>query len=345
MAINEGSKKLLPIYILEVLKKHTDSDHILTRQNIVDRIQNDYGMSCDVRTISRNIELLYDAGYPISRYEDNRKGFFLYQREFEESEIRLLIDAVLASRHIAKNQSHELIDKLCSLSTTHFKKKNRIIDSTDRCSPCYNQSLFYNIEKINDAIDSEKQISLMYNSYDTNKKLKPRYEEDRVVNPYHMLMNNGRYYLMANFPSHSNMVFLRLDYITNVEEIDENVRPIEEIENYENGINRSELRTNYPYMFSGENVKAKFRTDTKMVGDFIDWFGDKISISKCDDDAIKNDDAVGDDDAIIVRLTANRNAIIYWALQYGKKVELIEPTDLREEIKHNLENILSKYSE
>ncbi|NMB30006.1 MAG: WYL domain-containing protein [Clostridiales bacterium] len=331
MTINEGSKKLLPVYILEVLKKHTDSDHILTRQSIVDRIQNDYGMSCDVRTITRNVNLLCDSGYPISRYEDNGKGFYLYQRDFEESEIRLLTDAVLASKHIAKNQTNGLIDKLCSLSTIHFKKKNRIIYSTDNYSIRYNQNLFYNIEKINDAIESKKQISLMYNAFDINKSLKPRYRENCIVNPYHMLMNNGRYYLMANFPRHSNMAFLRLDYITDVEEVDRVVRPIEEIENYENGINLTELRTNYPYMFSGENVKAKFKTDAKMVGDFIDWFGDKIIISECDD-------------GIIVRLTANRNAIIYWSLQYGRRVELIEPADLREEIKQNLEKILSKYS-
>lgn len=172
----------------------------------------------------------------------------------------------------------------------------------------------------------------MYNAFDIKKELKPRYKENCIVNPYHMLMNNGRYYLMANFPQYNNMAFLRMDYITDVEETDNDVRPLTEIDGYENGIDLSKLRTNYPYMFSGENVKAKFKTDDKMVGDFIDWFGDKISISECDD-------------GIIVRLTANRNAIIYWSLQYGGRVELIEPIDLRKEIKRNLEEILSKYSE
>ena len=332
MTIRDGSKKLLPVYILEVLKKHTDSDHILTRQDIADRVKKDYGMYCDVRTITRNISLLCDADYPISRSEENRKGFYLYQREFEESEIRLLMDAVLASKHIAQNQSNELIDKLSSLSTIHFKKKSRNIINTEYESGNYNQSLFYNIEKIIEATESKKQISLMYNAFDIKKELKPRYKENCIVNPYHMLMNNGRYYLMANFPQYNNMAFLRMDYITDVEETDKDVRPLTEIDGYENGIDLSKLRTNYPYMFSGENVKAKFKTDDKMVGDFIDWFGDKISISECDD-------------GIIVRLTANRNAIIYWSLQYGGRVELIEPIDLRKEIKRNLEEILSKYSE
>lgn len=331
MVVNDGSKKLLPVFILEVLKRYTDGDNVLTRQEIVNYIESDYGMCCEVRAITRNINLLIHAGYPISKYQGNRKGFYLAKRDFKESELRLLIDAVLASKHIEYTQAKNLVNQLCSLTSIHFKKRNRHIYSIDSCNTCSNEHLFNNIGIIDDAIEARSQISIMYNYYDINKELVPRYKENRIINPYHMLMNNGRYYLMANFPKYDNMAFLRIDYITNVEGTDNPARPIEEISGYDDGLNLSSLRSNYPYLFGGENIRAKFRTTDDMIGDFIDWFGDKIAIARVNED-------------IIVRLTANRNAIIYWSLQYGKKAELLSPKDLREDIISELEKIKGNYN-
>ena len=93
-------KKLYILYILEILKRYSDADHRLTQQDIIRYMEKDYGAVCDRKTISRNIGDLMEAGYEI---EHDRQGYYFDGRAFEDSELRLLIDSVMASRYISKN--------------------------------------------------------------------------------------------------------------------------------------------------------------------------------------------------------------------------------------------------
>lgn len=46
---SSGSKKMLNIYILEILRRHTDADHQLSQQQIIDYLQKDFGVECERR--------------------------------------------------------------------------------------------------------------------------------------------------------------------------------------------------------------------------------------------------------------------------------------------------------
>ena len=84
-------KKLYILYILNVLKKYSDYEHRLTQKDIISHIRSDYGVECERKAIARNIGDLIDFGYDI----EQDGGYYLAQREFEDSELRLLIDSVL----------------------------------------------------------------------------------------------------------------------------------------------------------------------------------------------------------------------------------------------------------
>ena len=58
------------------------------------------------------IEALRSMGIEITGYQDNREGYFLIDREFELSEVRLLCDAVAASDMIKESSSKIIIKKL-----------------------------------------------------------------------------------------------------------------------------------------------------------------------------------------------------------------------------------------
>ena len=66
------------------------------------------------------------------------------------------------------------------------------------------------------------------------------------------------------------------------------------------------------------------------MSDIIDWFGQNVNI-------------IENEEGLFAKLTTNENAIIYWIMQYGEDVELIEPYEMREKIKIILTNILQKY--
>ena len=90
-------KKLALIRILQILECYTDSEHPLKHEEIVKKLENDYGITVERKAIGRNISLLQEAGYDI---ETTKKGSYLNSRLFEDSELRLLSDGVLASQHI-----------------------------------------------------------------------------------------------------------------------------------------------------------------------------------------------------------------------------------------------------
>lgn len=105
-------KKLALIRIWQIFIKYSDYDHPLTQDNIAEYLERDYGIIIERKAISRNISLLKEAGVDI---ESRRAGSYIEGREFEDSELKLLIDGVLCSKHINPKHSADLIEKLCGL--------------------------------------------------------------------------------------------------------------------------------------------------------------------------------------------------------------------------------------
>ena len=54
-----GTKKMLNILILNILKDYSDSEHRLQQQNIIDLLDSNYGISCERRAIKNNIVSLF----------------------------------------------------------------------------------------------------------------------------------------------------------------------------------------------------------------------------------------------------------------------------------------------
>ena len=90
-------KKLLILLILEVLQINTDEDHHLTQQEILRILEAEYGVTCDRRSVKANVLDLIDLGYDINMDD----GYYLASREFDDAELRMLIDSVLFSRNIS----------------------------------------------------------------------------------------------------------------------------------------------------------------------------------------------------------------------------------------------------
>lgn len=88
------TKKMLNILILDILRRYSDEEHHLTQQEIIRKLQSDYGVeSTDRRTVRDNVQSLVDMGYGIENEGDD--GYYMYRREFDDAELRLLIDSVL----------------------------------------------------------------------------------------------------------------------------------------------------------------------------------------------------------------------------------------------------------
>ena len=109
--------KVALIYIYYILREHSNYDHPLTQAQIAAYLENEYKIELDRKAISRNVDILIEAGFEIVK----GKGCYLDVRDFEDSELRLLIDAVLSSKVISARHSEDLIERISGLSSVYFK--------------------------------------------------------------------------------------------------------------------------------------------------------------------------------------------------------------------------------
>ena len=106
-----ANKKMLNMLILDILKEYSDADHRLTQQEIIRLLKSNYDMECDRRSVKNNVLYLKELGYEISMDD----GYYLVEREFDDAELRMLIDSVLFSKQLTQKQTKDLIEKLRKL--------------------------------------------------------------------------------------------------------------------------------------------------------------------------------------------------------------------------------------
>ena len=68
----ESGKKVIILYILQILRNYTDQNHTMTQQQIADKLKSDYGLDVNRSTVKRNVTDLIDAGYDIQYTEVTR---------------------------------------------------------------------------------------------------------------------------------------------------------------------------------------------------------------------------------------------------------------------------------
>ena len=328
-----GNKKMLNMLILEILRNYTDEDHSLTQQEIIKLLELNYGMDCDRRSVKNNVlslkELGEECGFEISM----EKGYRLISREFDDAELRILIDSVLFSKSISTRQAKDLIKKIRNLASKYFNAKVSHVCNLPELNRTINKQAMYTMDIINDAIAEKRKINFIYNDIGTDFKLHPRREEPYVVNPYQIVANNGRFYLICNYDKYDNVAHFRIDHMTDVHELEEKIKPMKEVPERDGRLNLPKHMAEHIYMFSGPSSAIKLATTADMMSELVDWFGTDFKIME------------QDGDRIVVRLNCNEKAMRFWALQYGPYVEVLGPESLREQIKTDIAAMSKKYKD
>lgn len=341
--------KKLSFAILDILRQYTDSnpEHRLNQNDIIEILERDYDIKADRKSVKRNLTSLWEMGYLVEweetrRMYPNKEGemeesfiqhdFYLDrdpEKDFDDSELRLLIDSLLFSKHVPYSQCRKLVGKLKGLSNNWFKSRIRFISKLPETAP-ENTELFYTIDVLDEAIAENKQVAFTYNKYGTDKKLHPRREQEYIVNPYQMAATNGRYYLICNYDNHPEVAHCRLDRITNIRLLDAPRKPEDEVVGLKDWTLPKHM-AEHLYMFGGESVRVSFRMKMKIIDDVIDWFGSDI---------VFTDET---EDEVTAHVTVNWHAMRHWALQYCRHVRILTPPDLAKTVKGDLDEALKRY--
>lgn len=318
-------KKLALLRIAQILHKYSDAAHPLKQEDIAAYLSRDYGIEIERKAVGRNLSLLKEADFDII---STRNGCYLEKREFEDSELKLLIDGVLCSKHISPHHSKQLIEKLAELSNAYFRSHIKNIYSVNDWNKTQNYDLFLNIELVDEAIETGKQITFSYNKFGADKKLHK--SATHFASPYQMILHNQHYYLMALNEKWKNMGYYRLDKITQMQVTDRPLTPLRTVDGFENGIDYKNFSAALPYMFTDTPEQIELLADNSVVDQIVDWFGYDIQIAS-------------QGDGVRVQLKSSPNALTYWALQFAEHVEILSPPYLREKVRSILQNACKKY--
>ena len=245
----------------------------------------------------------------------------------------MLIDSVLFSKCLSGAQAKRLIEKLKGFGNRYFRAKVSHVSNLPELFHSDNKQVMLALDVLNDAIEAKRKVSFVYNSYGTDFKLHPKREEPYIVNPYQMVANNGRYYLIGNYDKYDNVSHYRIDRITSVSMLSEPVKPKSEIREFAQGWSLPKHMAEHIYMFSGESVTVKLKAPTYLMDDFVDWFGRDFHVK------------VEDDGRMTVALKCSEEAMKYWAMQYGECVEITEPKRLRDSLAEIVRGMYKTYCE
>ena len=330
-------KKMIIVNILDILRKYSDADHRLSQAFIQNKLETEYAMKVDRKAVRRNLLNLIDSGYDIEYTETARKNYssrageyednstlsdFYIDRDFDNSEIKLLIDSVVFSQHIPKGDRDRLIKKLENLSNVYFKSSAEGMEVINSVTS-QNKDWFYNLDIINEAIIKKNKIRLTYSEYGTDKKLHPT--EEITVCPYKIIAHNNHYFLISNEPPFDDFNHYRIDRITAVNILyDDNFVPIKSLDVYK-------YIHSHPFLFSGKEEHIQILADRSVLGDVFDCFGDDVSIIEKPDNKLE------------IFFSSAENDFYYWALQHGDKVEVIKPLSLRYRIRETAEAVTCVY--
>lgn len=316
-------KGLIDIYILEILKNHGDRQQKLSQSQILFYLENEYCLTLTRKTLSGYLNELRDGGYI-----EGQRGICRVN-EFDDNELRLLIDGVLFGQHVPQKDAYGLIQKLKGLSNNSLKYRVKHICYLENMNHTPNEKLYEIIDAIDEAIEKNRKVELTICACDKEGKLCSRGK--CIVEPYYMVTEKNRYYLICYAGRNNDLENRRLDRISHVTILNERRRPITELKKYAQGFDLAAYMREHIYMFSGDSIQAVIRIQRQNISDFIDWYGMGFKVME------------ENEETLTVRIKVNENAVYYWALQYGGVAEVIKPDKLRGRIRDGLQEMLDRY--
>ena len=318
-------KKTSVLALLKILEEHSDEEHILSQPELLGLLSTVYHVNLDRRTLYKNVEMLQNFGYDISTYSENSKGYYLRERDFEPSQINILCNAIHSSTFIPSRSSKELIDKLLATQSKYFKNDFRSTVFMENRDKKDNKEFFLNVEMISEAIKNKKPIKFNYTQYNLKKELVNRREEPYIISPHYMVYKGEKVFLIGKSDHHEDLTHFRVDRMKNVKLAEGRyVRLAKSEDPYEYA--KSKI-----YMYHGEDTRVVLRCDNSILDDIIDIFGKEIRLEKANDNQF---------DAYV---KASKQGMVYLALQYINHMVVLEPKEIRDEVKDALKNAQKKY--
>lgn len=330
MARSANQKKKL-IILRSLLLERTDAEHTLTVKQMISALAS-YGISAERKSIYDDIAVLRELGMDVRTRRDGSVrgrcvGYYVAGRDFELPELKLLADAVSASKFITEKKSRELIEKLASLAGTNDRKSlNRAVYISSR-SRNMNEEIYKSIDVIFDSVAEDEDISFRYFGWNAAKQKEYHRGGDYYsVSPWSLVWDDSNYYLVGYDRDSGGIRHYRVDKMENV------VRKRGEKRAGSDEFNRFDIGTacegSMFGMFGGKTETVTLRCDRSLANVMVDRFGRNITV-------------LNDGDTFRIHVKIVPGETFYgWVAGFGGRVRIVSPQPVADEYRRVISSAL-----
>ena len=336
-------QKYKSLLVWNLLLKRTDENHAISIKDIRTHLEA-YGIQTERHSISRDIndltellardqELVDDLeerdllGYGIE-YDPKLHGYKVSRRPYEFDDLRLMAECVRAAKFISKTQEKSLlaaIEGFCSEYQIEELQNEVYLVGRNKTS---NRYVMASMLRINQAIRQNQKISFKYLKYTLQSKdtqVERGGGATYKVSPYHLLINDGNYYLLAFDDKSKSIRTYRVDRMKNVEALNE---PREGADIFAK-LDIEQYTRRVFSMFGGEQKRISIRFINPLLDTVIERFGTGKDVFYRPDD---------DRHFIVTADVEISDPFFAWVCGFGKKAKIVGPTD----VVKSMEDFLSK---
>lgn len=324
-----GNGKLKLLYLQKILLERTDEKHGMTMPEIVKALEG-YGICAERKSLYGDIETLMNYGMDIIGEQDGKRySYRVASREFELPELKLLVDAVQSSKFITERKSNELIRKLENLSSRYEATKlQRQVYVSGRIKTM-NESIYYNVDEIQNAIAGNEKIRFQYFQWNVKKEMELRRGgKFYCVSPWGVSWDNENYYMIGYDSDAEMMKYYRIDKMVKLSaagEKREGQKAFQEMD-------LAALSQKTFSMFAGEEQYVKLEIVNEMAGIVIDRFGRDISLIPKDEGHF----------TVNVKVAVSRQ-FLAWVISLGDGVRILGPETVRRQMREEAERLMGIY--
>lgn len=320
------NQKLKILYILDYLQKNSHEKHPVRATELISMLDNDHNISCDRKTVYSDIAALQDYGVDIISLSGKNGGYYIASRNFELPELKLLIDAVQSSRYLTEKKSKELIEKLltqCNEQDAKLMKRNVLVSGRVKSM---NETIYYSVDTIQEAIAQNKQITFRYFDWDFGGKRKFR-EKSYAASPYGLCQDNENCYLLALSERHG-ITSYRVDRMMSIVLSDAPRVPCPEL----TGKALHDYANRLFQMYYGDAVDVKLRFHNSLINVVVDRFGkDTMLIPD------------GPEHFNFTVRVAESPMFLSWIMGFGNKAKILHPQSVADELCQLCKDAMSQY--
>lgn len=327
MAKSEKQKQKL-FRILEIFMQRTDDEVGISIPELISVLDAEYGIRAERKSIYDDFFVLSELGYTIEKIGGRVPKYTLVNRIFELAELKMLTDAVEASKFITAKKSRELITKLERFAgKRHARELLRAVYVEDRVKT-NNSATLYSVDSIHTAINENRIITFKYFDYNSRGERVNRHGgELYTASPIALVRSEENYYVVCYDEKALSKKHFRVDKMLGI--------TVTDTPRSENALkerfNPAEYSKKVFGMYGGEETLVTLKCKERLAGVVVDRFGTGVRFIECEDGF-----------KVSVRVVVSPN-FFAWVLSFGTDMKIEAPESVIELLTKNINSIAKIY--